>query len=168
MVGLHIEDPDTSSQYASATSSSDAVEFISCGYGLDFNILPKAADNTEGKINPFNLLEIFQLLVFRCDAGRECCVIHTQSGKTSLILKQLTATSPLSARWLTSGKIYEIPYHPDSQYSRKDFSGKGRSGMSRQLLCPFTSLKNDVKELTSSLLLLRVKGHRGTRLSLRN
>lgn len=48
---------------------------MSCGYGLDFNIPPKAADNTEGKINPCNLLKIFQLLLFCSGAGRECCVI---------------------------------------------------------------------------------------------
>lgn len=70
---------------------------------------------------------------------------------------------PLSARLLTNDRIYGIPAHWDSQYLRKGFSGTGRSGESRQLLCLFTAPKNevDVKELTSSLLLLRLGGQRG-------
>lgn len=86
--------PDTNSQYPSATSSSAAVAPISYGYGLDLNTPPqKAAGNTEGKISKPSLLEILQMLVFLFDAGRECYVfLHTQSEKTSLFLKQLTVT----------------------------------------------------------------------------
>lgn len=104
-------------------------------------------------------------MVFCSDAGRECCVIlHTQSGETSLILKQ-----PLSARWLASGKISEI-LSPRFSVLKKGFFWERQVRSVRATFVFFTSLKNedDVKELTSSLLLLRLTGQRGTRLSLRN
>lgn len=104
-----------------------------------------------------------------CWQGVLCLYTHPECKNYPWFWNSSLWLHPLTLSKVAYQRQNEIPAYPGSQFLRKDFSRKGRSGGFRQLLCLFTAPKSedDVKELTLSLLLLRPEGQTGARLNLR-